>query len=98
MCIRDRASNAQRCECRGARVEMRCGGHAEAFESAPAIGLARCRQTARPRIANVDRLERDTSSNECRRQTRDRTTVTELSEVCLLYTSPSPRDRQKSRM
>ena len=24
--------------------------------------------------------------------------VLELSEVCLLYTSPSPRDRQKSRM
>ena len=24
--------------------------------------------------------------------------LAELSEVCLLYTSPSPRDRQKSRM
>ena len=24
--------------------------------------------------------------------------VTEMCEICLLYTSPSPRDRQKSRM
>src|SRR6185503_9427280 len=77
---------------------MRCGGHAEAFESAPAIGLARCRQTARPRIANVDRLERDTSSNECRRQTRDRTTVTELSEVVVPPAERRPIEREGTRV
>ena len=26
------------------------------------------------------------------------TTVSHISDICLLYTSPSPRDRQKSRM
>ena len=31
-------------------------------------------------------------------ETEDWSDILEVSNICLLYTSPSPRDRQKSRM
>ena len=42
--------------------------------------------------------EREKGSLERIGELRGRPTLVVLTNVCLLYTSPSPRDRQKSRM
>ena len=45
----------------------------------------------------LDRLKTNVYRDKTKEQTRDDIAST-LAYICLLYTSPSPRDRQKSRM
>ena len=43
-------------------------------------------------------VSEDDIRNEMIREWCGKVTKNKLPEICLLYTSPSPRDRQKSRM
>eukprot|EP01017_Pseudomicrothorax_dubius_P003110 TRINITY_DN10364_c0_g1_i3.p1 TRINITY_DN10364_c0_g1~~TRINITY_DN10364_c0_g1_i3.p1 ORF type:complete len:459 (-),score=85.32 TRINITY_DN10364_c0_g1_i3:12-1388(-) len=55
---------------------------------------------SRPSVFSMATNENDNETTTCRsanRRMKDRI-LNELNRICLLYTSPSPRDRQKSRM
>ena len=49
-------------------------------------------------ITGFDKEVGEAIEKECARQRRNLELIASENIVCLLYTSPSPRDRQKSRM
>ena len=69
-----------------ARVQQLTDDMLETMYDAPGIGLAATQVDVHERVIVIDVSE-----------TKDQPQVF-INPVCLLYTSPSPRDRQKSRM
>ena len=59
--------------------------------------LAATRPTARNLFAAIDRMQQAAGAGGDMEQI-NKALVSEAARICLLYTSPSPRDRQKSRM
>ena len=51
-------------------------------------------QNAKTALEDIDRLKKAKEAEELKAKEAEK----EIKKTCLLYTSPSPRDRQKSRM
>ena len=73
-------------------VQSHCEHH-----MAPIIGKAHVAYIPKERVVGLSKLARVVEVFSKRLQTQERLTM-QIANTCLLYTSPSPRDKRQSRM